>query len=541
MASNEEYINNSKILLPGMFAWELIGTIYQPLILRKINGFIFKYVSKQTLENEILKKYFNYKNMDVFSCISLKTYTIDKCEAKLLTNINNLHAGKKYGKKLKFKAGIDWIISLEDAKELYEFIEYCYIKLRNNSVPDRKEKCGFILIDSHFIVSYYIKDNQKFIPLFYFENKMNDLIRHCAIKLENWDLAYLKFWFKVQGVRKEFFASDSCTVISLNDIKRYCKSETTFTECWPAKIKITSRSDSWIRTSDPFDNPNTVPVSKSVGSPQSVSIFNNKMVINSICDEIKCVDNIVNNQHSCCLVDTGTQNIQNLNYFHSIHRAPSAECSTFAAEHQSITEQINRKSFMAEKLKSLENKLSEVENMLTKTIIHTKICESNNDRIMLVLDEIKKFVIVHNTCNDDTFSTVETYKQNCGDGSSETKLRLSILEDEFQKIRQMSALFVKPSVIEKNLQQDIKVRMIGERTEILLTKIEPPPPPPTPTPVLSSPTRQKVATPLKSTSETCYNNNYTRMKISVEEIRNVKLRPLQQHKKKKFPIIRDGQ
>jgi len=49
-------------------------------------------------------------------------------------------------------------------------------------------------------------------------------------------LAYLKFCCKVQGIRNELFASDSCTVTSLDDIKNYFPPETNFEEYWPAKV-----------------------------------------------------------------------------------------------------------------------------------------------------------------------------------------------------------------------------------------------------------------------------------------------------------------
>ena len=45
---------------------------------------------------------------------------------------------------------------------------------------------------------------------------------HLKLKSEEvdcWDLAYLKFCCKVQGIRNELFASDTCKVVALEEIK----------------------------------------------------------------------------------------------------------------------------------------------------------------------------------------------------------------------------------------------------------------------------------------------------------------------------------
>lgn len=54
--------------------------------------------------------------------------------------------------------------------------------------------------------------------------------------MEGWDLAYLKFCCKVQGIRNELFASETCSVISLDDIMSYFPSGTQFDDYWPAKV-----------------------------------------------------------------------------------------------------------------------------------------------------------------------------------------------------------------------------------------------------------------------------------------------------------------
>ena len=67
-------------------------------------------------------------------------------------------------------------------------------------------------------VPYTVRDYQKMVPLFYFEGETDNL-KLKADNLSGWDLSYLKFCCKVQGIRNELFASDSVAVISLTDIK----------------------------------------------------------------------------------------------------------------------------------------------------------------------------------------------------------------------------------------------------------------------------------------------------------------------------------
>lgn len=218
----------------GRFGWKVIGGCSVPFIIRIIDNERSYYVSVRIAETQLLSNYLNYLHADIYTCTSVKSHFITESEAKLLNEINMKHSDQIYGKEL-FQAGKDFIVRMEDVQEFYAFIEVCYKKLLCNIIPGRKEKCGFIRINSESVVPYCIKDDQKYVPLFYFEGETENL-RHRAVKLENWNLAYLKFCCKVQGIRNELFASDSCTVTSLDDIKNYFPPDTNFEEYWPAKV-----------------------------------------------------------------------------------------------------------------------------------------------------------------------------------------------------------------------------------------------------------------------------------------------------------------
>jgi hypothetical protein len=220
--------------IKGIFSWKLIAGYQIPSIIRVINGEQLKFVSVRMAETQLLSNYLHYLHADIYTCTSVRSHFITDSEAKLLNEINQKHVDCIYGKE-SFFAGKDYIVRLEDVHEFYSFIEVCYKKLLCNIAPGRREKCGFIRINSESVVPYCIKDGQKYVPLFYFEGETENL-KHRAVKLENWNLAYLKFCCKVQGIRNELFASDSCTVTSLDDIKNYFPPETNFEEYWPAKV-----------------------------------------------------------------------------------------------------------------------------------------------------------------------------------------------------------------------------------------------------------------------------------------------------------------
>lgn len=246
-------------------------------------------------ETQLLSSYLHYLHADIYTCTSVKSHFILDSEAKLLNDINYKHSDQVYGKE-PFLAGKDYIVRLEDVTEFYYFVEICYKKLLCNISPGQKEKCGFIRINSESVVPYCIKDDLKYVPLFYFEGETESL-KHRAIKLENWNLAYLKFCCKVQGIRNELFASDACTVTSLDDIKQFFPSETHFEEYWPAKVvdtqlltnqktSLTAPSAAWIRAPPPppvvHNNVTTpenishaLPAPAPVAPSQSMSISNN--------------------------------------------------------------------------------------------------------------------------------------------------------------------------------------------------------------------------------------------------------------------------
>lgn len=215
--------------LKGHFGWESFngGKIHIPYIIRQTE----KYCAVRIVESKLLNKYLNVLHQDLYNCTNIRSYYITDVEARLLDEINFRHCDQYFGKE-KFSMK-DLIVRLSDAQKFQQFLDVCYKKLTNLSTPN--DKCGFIRINSESVVPYTVRDSHKMVPLFYFEGETDNL-KLKADSLSGWDLSYLKFCCKVQGIRNELFASETVAVISLDDIKSYFPQGTVFEDYWPNKV-----------------------------------------------------------------------------------------------------------------------------------------------------------------------------------------------------------------------------------------------------------------------------------------------------------------
>ncbi|XP_018329512.1 uncharacterized protein LOC108739906 isoform X2 [Agrilus planipennis] len=212
----------------GRFGWTTLGKVHIPYITRSGD----KYCAVRMVEMKVLNKYLSFLHQDIYNCTCIRSYYITEVECRLLNEINMKHCDYQFGRE-QFTLR-DLIVRLSDAVEFYNFLDACYSKLLNGST-NPLDRCGFIRINKESVVPYTIYNNQKYVPLFYFEGETENL-KLKADKLEGWDLSYLKFCCKVQGIRNELFAHDSCAVISLNDIKNYFPPGTLFEDYWPSKV-----------------------------------------------------------------------------------------------------------------------------------------------------------------------------------------------------------------------------------------------------------------------------------------------------------------
>merc|ERR1719367_1735237 len=217
----------------GRFGWCEFEKNHIPYIFRSGGE---KYTSVRMVERKLLDKFLRILPSELYnnSCYCIKSYYITDIESKLLNEINLRHADNHFGKEAFTSK--DLVVRLADAKEFYRFLDLCYKKLvlKRSNASDR---CGFFRINGESVVPYTMRDNTKYVPLFYFEGE-TDHLKLSSDQVDGWDLAYLKFCCKAQGIRNELFSADVCRVVALDEIRGHFPQGTTFEDYWPAKGSI---------------------------------------------------------------------------------------------------------------------------------------------------------------------------------------------------------------------------------------------------------------------------------------------------------------
>merc|ERR1719342_1752232 len=218
----------------GRFGWCEFEKNHIPYIFRSPGQ--EKYTSVRMVERKLLDKFLRILPSELYnnSCYCIKSYYITDVESKLLNEINLKHTDCHFGKEAFTSK--DMVVKLSDGKEFYRFLDLCYKKLvlKKSNATDR---CGFFRINGESVVPYTMKEGVKYVTLFYFEGETDHLELE-SDKVDGWDLAYLKFCCKVQGIRDELFADEICRVVALDEIQGHFPAGTTFEDYWPAKGSI---------------------------------------------------------------------------------------------------------------------------------------------------------------------------------------------------------------------------------------------------------------------------------------------------------------
>merc|ERR550532_244305 len=218
----------------GRFGWAEFEKNLIPYIFRNAGDKPERYTSVRMVERKLLNKFLSVLPAEVNSCHCIRSYYITDAEAKLLNEVNIKHSDLHFGKEAFTTK--DLVVKIAEAKEFYGFLDLCYKKLVLKK-SNASDKCGFFRINRESVVPYTVKDTIKYVPLFYFEGE-TDHLKLKSDKVDGWDLAYLKFCCKVQGIRNELFAADTCRVVALDEIRGHFPSGTTFEDYWPAKGSI---------------------------------------------------------------------------------------------------------------------------------------------------------------------------------------------------------------------------------------------------------------------------------------------------------------
>ncbi|CAH0563734.1 unnamed protein product [Brassicogethes aeneus] len=217
----------------GKFGWEYIDTccIYPiPFVYR--NG--RKFCSAAMFSIKILSNFENALNNEVHSCFKVLSYPMTQAEAKLFDEINNFHCNGYMG-AYSFTPN-DIMLTLEDVKELFGFVQVCYnVLVKNQTNCNGTGKVGFVKIGDISMVPYvnpgcYV--TTCYVPLFYFEGE-NECLSSKSVVAHTWNLAYLKFCFKLQGIRPQLYEGNTCKVVKLCELQKYFPASTSFRFDWP--------------------------------------------------------------------------------------------------------------------------------------------------------------------------------------------------------------------------------------------------------------------------------------------------------------------
>jgi len=211
------------------FGWGKFEETYIPYIFR--SNLKVKYTAVRMIESP-LKAFVTALPNEVATLHCFVKEDTTQAESQLLNEINFQHSDSMYGKD-QFTTK-DKIVSLEDAKEFYSFLKFCYDRqILRNFQTNENHRAGFIRIDGEGEIPFIVlEDQRKYVPLFYFEETAEH-INYTKHEVKGWNLAYVKFCCRIQKIKREFFSTDSCDVISFDEVIRHYPPNKRFNEFWP--------------------------------------------------------------------------------------------------------------------------------------------------------------------------------------------------------------------------------------------------------------------------------------------------------------------
>lgn len=233
------------IFVIGRFAWARIGGRDVPIFFRIIDEKRQSFIPVRIAVSLLLN--FDELSDKIYKCTSVNRYLITDAEATLLNDLNQNHAENMYG--TPFLSGVNCMMTVKDLLEFLYFLDFCLHKLTGKPMPKGQHRCGYVVMNSESALPYCFKENRKYLPICVFEGDTDHLLNR-AVKLEAWDVTYLKFCYEVQGIDHEQIAHDSCMAISDEDLRELSPAGTTFMDYWPSDVvdmtMATERSEKFV-------------------------------------------------------------------------------------------------------------------------------------------------------------------------------------------------------------------------------------------------------------------------------------------------------
>lgn len=220
----------------GQFGWKTVIDFPVFYIYRNNEHFCAKRMFKI-----IIAKHFPMVTNEIMQCITIQAYNITNAELKLLNEINNFHSNGLFGTTFKKD---EQICKINDLEQMVNYLYFILDRLREPLKPldlDILLKCGFLrIVPTSHTVPFVRIDKEIYMPLIYLE--LDDIvmknIKPNTKTISGWDLAYLKFCYKIHQINTKFFYIEHCEVISYRFIINYFPKNTKFIYYWPKCIQL---------------------------------------------------------------------------------------------------------------------------------------------------------------------------------------------------------------------------------------------------------------------------------------------------------------
>ena len=198
MKEEEAQLEVDRTSKEGKFSWQLVSPdVCLPQIFRtQPDGSTDGYVSVKMAEKSLLERFFKSLPYEVMRIPRVLGHPLTASERKLLFEINRSHCDSLFGEMEKFSKD-----HLVKSKEFCQYITFLSVsKARINSDISHSDKFGFLRILRTGDVPYVVVQQEKLIPLFYFEEAGTETVS--KVTVSDWDWAYLKFCCKVPRIHR---------------------------------------------------------------------------------------------------------------------------------------------------------------------------------------------------------------------------------------------------------------------------------------------------------------------------------------------------
>lgn len=180
----------------------------------------FRFVCISIVTDKVFSR-MNIFSPVVYDLFHVPCYPLKKVEADFFNIMNNKYI-QLFGRN-RFLEDSDYKIHLEDFLELYKFLEFCtyivYDLVKNMYTNLLNDPCGFVQITANCNVPFVVRDNDKYVPLFYFKGEvLNFVLKNKIVLSKKWEMTYFKLLFKLSNLKIQLSRDSVCQMAKLEDL-----------------------------------------------------------------------------------------------------------------------------------------------------------------------------------------------------------------------------------------------------------------------------------------------------------------------------------